>query len=170
MKTYLANKKNRGAALIEVVIASFLFAIGFLSLSNLQIQSFKSSTTAEYRAHASMLALDVIERIRSSKPFVDDFEFGEKRIDVQKLIAKLGEKKKFDNLYDKLTLTNLQNWHKQMDSLLPHGRGCVTFFEKRKAIAVEIMWRDGNEPDDDGYNCEADLEQTENFYRLIGKL
>lgn len=170
MKTYLANKKQSGAALIEVMIASFLFAIGFLSLSNLQIQSFKSANTAEYRAHASMLALDMIERVRSSKPFVDDFELGEKRVDVDRVIQLLNNKMKNDNIYDKLALKNLRAWHNQMRSLLPNGRGCVTFFQKRKAIAVEIMWRDSNEPDLDGYSCATEPDQTENHYRLIGKL
>lgn len=170
MKTYPPNKKNRGAALIEVVIASFLFAIGFLSLSNLQIQSFKSSTTAEYRAHASMLALDMIERVRSSKPFVDDFELGERRVDVDKVIKLLNNKMKNDKIYDKLALKNLRAWHNQMRSLLPNGRGCVTFLKQRKAIAIEIMWRDGNETIETGYNCGTEPDQAENYYRLMGKL
>jgi type IV pilus modification protein PilV len=170
MKINLANKKHQGAALIEVAIAGFLFAVGFLSLSNLQIQSLRSSSTAEYRAHASMLAMDVIERMKASKPSLDDFELGEKRVDVENLIAMI-KRKKNGNKYDDIMLLNLQRWHRQTINLLPNGRGCVTFRNKKKVVKVEIMWRDSKETIETGYECNDTLpENTENYYRLMGKL
>jgi type IV pilus modification protein PilV len=170
MKINLANKKHRGAALIEVVIAGFLFAVGFLSLSNLQIQSFRSSNTAEYRAHASMLALDVIERMKASKPSLDDFELGEKRVDVEKLMDMLIRKQK-GNRYDDIMLKNLRRWHDQVYKLLPNGRGCVTFRERKQVVVVEIMWRDSNETVEVGYNCDTTKpDQVENYFKLMGKL
>lgn len=168
MKTSLARNKHKGAALIEILIASFLFAIGFLSLSSLQTQSFKSSYVAERRAHASMLAVDLTERMRASKPFIETFELGGKRVNVENLI-KLLKNKKVRKRHDDVALDSLIRWHNQMINLLPNGRGCVDFLNRRKVVVVEIMWRDTSTTEK-GYNCETTPSSSENYYRLMGRL
>jgi len=56
----------RGATLLEVMIALMIFSIGMLGLAALQVTGLRESGNAERRTQATLLANDLIERMRSN--------------------------------------------------------------------------------------------------------
>lgn len=64
---------ERGAGLIEVLIALFVVAIGLLGIASLQFMSLRSNFEAVQRTTASMLAQDVVERMRANYSNVESY-------------------------------------------------------------------------------------------------
>jgi type IV pilus assembly protein PilV len=60
------TRSQSGFSLIEVLITLFVFAIGILTVAGLQIVSKKSNFDAVQRTTASLLANDIIERMRAN--------------------------------------------------------------------------------------------------------
>jgi type IV pilus assembly protein PilV len=56
--------KPAGFSLLEILIAIFVLAIGLLGLAALQTTSLKNNHSALYRTTATVLAYDIIERMR----------------------------------------------------------------------------------------------------------
>lgn len=57
----------RGFTLIEVMVALVILAIGLLGMATLMTQSLQSSESAYSRGQASLLAYDIIDRMRANK-------------------------------------------------------------------------------------------------------
>lgn len=62
----MMKRDNRGFTLIEVLITLIVFAIGILSVAGLQIISKKTNYDAVQRTSASLLAQDIIQRMRAN--------------------------------------------------------------------------------------------------------
>ncbi|MDM8347607.1 type IV pilus modification protein PilV [Pseudomonas sp. sp1636] len=58
---------TEGFTLIEVMIAVVILAIGLLGMATLMTQSLQSSESAYSRGQASLLAYDIIDRMRANK-------------------------------------------------------------------------------------------------------
>ena len=70
-------KKQHGFSLIEVLISVVVFSVGILGLGGLQIASLKGSNNAHYRTTASVLAMDLADRMRSNLDAVSAGNYGE---------------------------------------------------------------------------------------------
>ncbi len=55
----------RGFTLIEVLIAMAIFAIGILAIAGLQIRSINLNSSARMQSEATIVAVDVMERLAS---------------------------------------------------------------------------------------------------------
>lgn len=66
----VTTRKNsyKGFALIEVLIALFVFAIGILTVAGLQVISKKTNFDAVQRTTATLLAHDITARMRANDP------------------------------------------------------------------------------------------------------
>lgn len=69
-KRHSADHEERGFTLIEVLIALFVFAIGILTVAGLQIVSKKSNYEAVQRTTATLIAQDIVQRMRANDPDV----------------------------------------------------------------------------------------------------
>lgn len=63
-----STKRQRGFTLIEVLVALFVFAIGILTVAGLQIISKKSNYEAIQRTTATLIARDLVQRMRANDP------------------------------------------------------------------------------------------------------
>lgn len=63
----LAPIAQRGATLIEVLIAIIVLAIGLLGLGLLQVTSVQSNHSAYYRSQVTILASDLADRMRANR-------------------------------------------------------------------------------------------------------
>jgi type IV pilus assembly protein PilV len=57
---------HRGFTLIEVLVTLLIVAIGLLGLAGLQVTGLRSNLSSEARSQASLLANDIIERMRAN--------------------------------------------------------------------------------------------------------
>ncbi|WP_089728430.1 type IV pilus modification protein PilV [Candidatus Thiosymbion oneisti] len=60
-------KGHRGFALIEALVTAFVLALGLMGLAALQMTGTKSTYSAEKGSQASMLADEMIERMRANR-------------------------------------------------------------------------------------------------------
>lgn len=58
------STKNQGFSLIEVLVSVVVLSIGLMGLSGLQIASLKGTNDAHFRTQASLLIMDLSERLR----------------------------------------------------------------------------------------------------------
>ena len=66
-----------GFSLVEILISVLVFGVGVLGLTGLQVASLKGSNNAHYRTTASVLAMDLGDRMRSNINAVRDGLYGE---------------------------------------------------------------------------------------------
>ncbi len=63
----LIVNKQKGFTLVEVLVAVFILAIGLMGLASLQVMSVKTNQSAYYRSQASILAYDILDRMRANR-------------------------------------------------------------------------------------------------------
>lgn len=61
------KKINNGFTLVEVMVAMVILAVGLLGLASLMVRSQQSNESAYSRSQASLLAYDIIDRMRANK-------------------------------------------------------------------------------------------------------
>lgn len=61
------RRRQRGISLIEVLVAILVLGVGLLGVAGLQLTALRSSQSAELRSQASLLAYDIIERMRMDR-------------------------------------------------------------------------------------------------------
>lgn len=57
---------QRGVGMIEVLVAVLIFAIGLLGVASMQVFTLKMNSNAETRTRATLLATDMVERMRAN--------------------------------------------------------------------------------------------------------
>lgn len=66
LKPYPIHPES-GFTLLEVMVAVFILAVGLLGLAQLQVTALKHNQTAEFRTQASLLAGDILDRMRANQ-------------------------------------------------------------------------------------------------------
>lgn len=61
-----SSVNQKGISLIEVLISLLILSLGALGFAALQLKGLKTTEDANYRAHATLIAQDAIERILSN--------------------------------------------------------------------------------------------------------
>ncbi|WPC04406.1 type IV pilus modification protein PilV [Pseudomonas benzenivorans] len=74
MMSNAMNKRSRGFTLIEVMVAVVVLAVGLLGMASLMVRSQQSNEGAYSRSQASILAYDIIERMRANKVLASPLE------------------------------------------------------------------------------------------------
>lgn len=65
-----------GTSLLEVLIAVVILSIGLLGLAGLQVAGLRVNQGAMQRSQATMLAYDILDRVRSDRDFVSASNYG----------------------------------------------------------------------------------------------
>lgn len=66
MTAYADQVSERGYTLIEVMVALFILSFGLLGMAGLQVASLKQNQSAYMRSQATILAYDIIDRMRAN--------------------------------------------------------------------------------------------------------
>ncbi len=64
-----------GFTLIEVLVAILILAVGLMGLSAMQLTSLKVNQGAYYRSQASILASDILDRMRANREGFEDGDY-----------------------------------------------------------------------------------------------
>lgn len=65
------NSAESGFGLIEVLVSVLILAIGLLGLAGLQTQSLKFNNEAFFRSQATLLAMDLADRMRANRDVIE---------------------------------------------------------------------------------------------------
>lgn len=73
MKPRKRQTSQSGISLLEVLIALLILSLGALGFAGLQLKGLKTTEDANYRAHATLIAQDAIERVLSNPGQADRY-------------------------------------------------------------------------------------------------
>jgi type IV pilus assembly protein PilV len=113
-----------GVGLIEVLIAMLIFGTALVTLSGLQTRSLQFNQSAYLRSQASMLAYDIIDRIRINRVNADSYDF--EYDDETPTGASLRDE-------------DLKSWTAAVSASLPDGKGEV-ICSVSNVCEVKIKW------------------------------
>lgn len=115
-------RPQRGATLIEALIAAAIFAFGVLALIALQAVAINETVHAKYRTEASYLANQIISQMMTDKANVASYVDGG-------------------------SSQNRTAWNNDVGATLPNGAGSVTIDPlDTSKVTVTVSW---HRPDED---------------------
>lgn len=143
----IRDKQNKGFTLIEVLVSIFVIAIGLLGLAGLQLNALQNNHSAYLRSQATVLASNIIERMRanSTAVFSGAYNEGTANEDTDCLASSAGCNSTAMAGHD------LFEWEALLAEQLPGGEGVV---------CVDDSPNDGTDSTDTNNGCS----DTGNMY------
>jgi type IV pilus assembly protein PilV len=117
---------QRGATLVEVLVALLVLSIGLLGVAALQVSALQTNQGAHVRSQASVLAYDIADRMRANRA-----------------VALAGG---YNVLYTvtpsggALNELDLQNWKAALTNTLPTGQGEISLVGS--IALIKVRWTD----------------------------
>lgn len=125
----IRGSRQRGATLIEVLVAIIVLSIGLLGMAGLQAASVQSNYSAYYRSQATILASDITDRMRANRAAA--------LADSYNLSTATASHSETSTRVDK----DLNEWLGQV-SKLPEGTGQITRDATTGIFTITINWND----------------------------
>ncbi|MDN3639509.1 type IV pilus modification protein PilV [Simiduia curdlanivorans] len=75
-RMHVSARHQKGATLIEILITVLILAVGLLGVAALQTQSLSFNRDAYHRSQASVLAYDIIDRMRLNRQNILQYNIG----------------------------------------------------------------------------------------------
>lgn len=120
------SRHQRGAGLIEILIAVVLLSIGLLGLASLQMLSLQHSSSAALRTEAVGQSYDLLDRMRANRAQAIggryNLAFGDAPTATD------------------LAAQDLAAWKATLDTALPEGDGQV--FVEAQVVTITVRWRE----------------------------
>jgi len=131
-------QRQAGFTLLEILIALIILSIGLLGLAGLQANSLKNNNSAYQRTQASLLANEMLDRIRANR---------------QGLAAGAYDAIDSTTTDDPGCITSgcsstqmaqydAHDWSTRLSSLLPSGQGTVSGGGANSVFTITVMWDD----------------------------
>jgi len=146
---------QRGATLLEVLIAVLVLAIGLLGLAALQARALQENQSAYLRTQANVLAYDILDRMRANRPSVvaGGYDYNNNNADP------------LDSPPEPsgggIPETDLRTWKGELAALLPQGSGRVACVGTQCVVTVqwfEKSYNDDRDADGDVDNKDKTLQ------------
>jgi type IV pilus assembly protein PilV len=144
-----AMHRSAGFSLIEVLISIVILSVALLGTAGLTAASLKSTNTSYYRSQATVLADDMLDRMRAN---VIKARGGQYNIDAGKPTSAAP---------DTLEKFDCDEWLATLADTLPGGEGTVTVNPGSNATIV-ITWSDGE--------IDADGAQKKSSFSTVSQL
>ena len=140
----IKHLQSRGFSMIEVLITLVILSIGLLGIAGLQLAGLQSNRSAYYRSQATIIAYDMIDRMRTNVDGVaanhyDDLDSGTMPTTPPTCIESANGCSAAS-----LADNDLQEWVTANLSLLPAGSGSVT--RNGKIFTVTVNWLENTDP------------------------
>jgi type IV pilus assembly protein PilV len=126
--------RTDGFTLLEVLVSIVILSIGLLGMAGLMAVSLKSSTVAYHRSQATVLADDIMDRMRSNVLAARDGDY-----DVA-----IGA----DCVGSGIPVADCTEWKDTIDQTLPSGDGSVLVAAGTATIVIQ--WEAGVDEEGDG--------------------
>ena len=122
--------RQRGFTLVEVLVSMIVLAIGLLGLAQLQARGLKFNQDAYVRSQATVLAYEIIDRMRSNRDNVADY-----------VSLHPGPGSACDPTSSTPDV-ELSCWHDRIAATLPGGEGNIVVQPDPDFYEVRISWLD----------------------------
>lgn len=117
--------RQKGVGLIEVMVSALILAIGLLGVAGLQAKSLRYNQSAYLRTYATMLAYDMMDRIRSNRALaissniydVNKSDAIDSSVNCQTTSANCSR--------TNLALYDIKQWRDNLATYLPSGQGSI---------------------------------------------
>ena len=128
-------QRSAGFSLVEVLVSIVILSVGLLGTAGLMSASLRNTNTAYYRSQATVLADDLIDRMRANTVAARN---GNYDIDLGPAYAAPGgSMARFDS----------EEWVESLATILPGGVGIVDVLPSGVAT-ITIRWGDGDDADE----------------------
>ncbi|HSI49258.1 MAG TPA: type IV pilus modification protein PilV [Ideonella sp.] len=135
-------RRQSGASLIEVLVAIFVASMGILALAGLLGTSTRFGKTAEYRSMATLLAADLVDRMRANAIGASSYSL----LSATLATSPADEVPCADPdncTKEQLAARDLADWQASLNNSLPDGTGYVTQTDAaNKMFDIWVIWRD----------------------------
>jgi type IV pilus assembly protein PilV len=156
------KRQSSGFTLLEVMIAMLILAIGLLGMASLMVTSLQNNQGAYARSQATVLAYDIVERMRANRPQAEasgspySLTSGtpaENAKDCQQNACSPAEIAGWD----------MTQWWTDLQTTIPGATATVTQISGR-SYEINLTWKESalarstnNTPDTLTYKLRADL-------------
>jgi type IV pilus assembly protein PilV len=126
--TLSSRNRSAGMTIIEILITMLVISVGLLGVAGLHSLSLRNNYDALMRSHASALAADIADRMRTNREaalanaYEIDFDSTPGTIDEDSTIAEIDE----------------YEWLTALAATLPQGRGRVELDDN--LVIITIRW------------------------------
>src|SRR5690606_35939345 len=111
-----AARCQDGFSLIEVLVALLVLSVGLLGLAMLQIEGLKHNTDAYYRTQATVLAYDIMDRMRANSDAARNGDYVSTAIPAEETC---GDTSSGCGSPAALASYDLHHWYTQLKAALP---------------------------------------------------
>lgn len=132
-------RNSAGFSLVEVLVSMVILSIALLGTAGLMSASLRSTNTSYYRSQATVLADDIMDRMRANLTAAAAQRYD---IDPGPVFAAAA---------GSMALYDCTEWTTMLAQTLPGGRGTVDVLPNGVATIV-IQWNGGDDGDGDGDN------------------
>lgn len=122
--------KQRGFSLLEVLITLMIMSYGLLGIAGIITNSIKNNQSSYSRSQASLLANDIIDRMRSNKTTAEKSPYAYN--------LPLGGTPSGNGV----SLNDLTDWQESLAATLPSGTGSISLDGATKKVTIIIQWDD----------------------------
>jgi type IV pilus assembly protein PilV len=148
MAKHFIKNGQVGGSLIEVLITMIIVSIGLLGQAALMAQSSKANNAAFMRSQATLLAYDIIERLRLNRALAIAGEFN---VNYAAAGADPSDSITGTDFQD----TEVQDWKSNIEQALTSGDGQVSC-DGSGYVTINIRWCEVAK----GVDCSAATNQT----------
>lgn len=125
--------RQRGATLIEVLVAMLILAIGLLGLAGLQTVSVQSNQGAYFRSQATILANDIVDRMRANRVAA----LADRSIYLASFPAPRSDRE----ISGTVAKQDVDSWLNALALSLPQGTGSLSL-DNSNNVTVIVCWND----------------------------
>lgn len=149
------DTQQRGASLVEVMVALFVLAIGLLGILAMQTRAMQFNQSAHVYSQAVYLANDMAERIRSNPNLIENY-----------VLAATNEPPDATNCDEvacntgQLVVWDQSRWVARIVASLPGGQGQIERVGTENAVIIRVSFDDSRAEPADAQGAPRQVTQT----------
>ncbi|MDN5872573.1 MAG: type IV pilus modification protein PilV [Nitrococcus sp.] len=150
-RPFTASGRSGGFTLVEVLIALLVLSVGLLGIAGLQLTSLRSNHSAYLRSQATLMAYDILDRMRANRAQAQSDGYDITIDDVTDLPSVKGTPTQ--------AAQDLNAWGANVLALLPAAVATVN--ENNDIVNISIQWDDSRADRADDRSGTAVTDSTQ---------